>query len=270
MAFNQGNKGRRGNRRQRRESRTPSKTISIRRVAKVYSGGRRLNFSAMVVCGNKKGSVGVALGKGSDPRSAIQKATRKAEKNMVKIQVVGDTIPHAVNHKHKAARIIMRPAKPGTGVIAGPAGRALTELAGIENVYVKQLGSDDLISNTYCVFEALQKLRSKRVIENMNKMKDRIQAKREADEEERKKRRNKRNNGRSKRRSGSYSGGKKSSHKAKNTKNKKDSKKSVAKANKEDKNSSKKQPAKAEKNAAEKAGKSEKSKSKSKKETKNK
>lgn len=195
MAFQRGGNKKNRRSRGRRKPRVPSKTISIRRVAKVYAGGRRLNFSAMVVCGDKKGSVGVALGKGSDPRSAIEKATRKAQKNMVKIKLVGDTIPHSVRHKHKAAKIIMRPAKPGTGVIAGPAGRALTELAGIENVYVKQLGSNDLISNTYCVFEALQKLRAKRVIENMDKMKERIKMKRETDAEERKKRRKKGNKG---------------------------------------------------------------------------
>ncbi|MCA9375247.1 30S ribosomal protein S5, partial [Candidatus Dojkabacteria bacterium] len=127
--------------RERKEKRYDSKAISIRRVAKVTSGSKRLRFSAMVVVGDKKGSVGVALGRGDDTRSAIEKATRKAEKVMKRIALVGDTIPHELYYKNGASKILLRPAKPGTGVIAGSSVRTVLELCGIENVYGKVLGS---------------------------------------------------------------------------------------------------------------------------------
>jgi small subunit ribosomal protein S5 len=87
------------------------------------------------------------------------KGTRVAEKNMTKIEVVGDTIPHEVVMKYGAAKLLRRPASPGTGVIAGPSARAVLELAGIENVYAKLLGTSNLTANTYCTFEALKSLR---------------------------------------------------------------------------------------------------------------
>jgi small subunit ribosomal protein S5 len=174
-------------RKNNRPQNVETRLLQLRRVAKVTSGGRRLGFSAIVVAGDKKGKVGVALGKGPDPRSAIQKAERLAGKNLVKIDLIGDTIPHSVEKKYKAARIIMRPARPGTGVIAGSAPRALLELAGVENVYAKQLGSNNMIANTYCAFEALKSLRSKRVLEKMDKMKERIEYKKQMDQERREK-----------------------------------------------------------------------------------
>lgn len=169
--------------RERRENRYESKAISIRRVAKVTSGGKRLRFSAMVVVGDKKGSVGVALGRGVDTRSAIEKATRKAEKVMKRIEIVGDTIPHELYFKNGASKLLLRPAKPGTGVIAGSSVRTVLELCGIENVYGKVLGSGDLIGNAYCTFEALKKLKSGRVLSKMSKMRDRISLKSQLDEE---------------------------------------------------------------------------------------
>ncbi|MDD3474733.1 MAG: 30S ribosomal protein S5 [Candidatus Dojkabacteria bacterium] len=153
------------------------KTISVRRVAKVNQGGKRLRFSAMVVVGDKKGNIGIGLGRGADPRSAIGKGEKKAVKTMQRINLVGDTIPHEIEQKFGAARVLLRPAKHGTGVIAGSSVRTVLELAGIENVYGKLLGSNDPIANTYCAYEALLNLRNDRVLEKMRDMRERIELK---------------------------------------------------------------------------------------------
>ncbi len=158
-----------------RKPRYDTKTVSIRRVAKVTAGGKRLRFSAIVVCGDRKGSVGVGLGRGVDTKSAVEKGARAAEKNMKKIELIGDTIPHQMLMKFGAAKMILRPARPGTGII------------GIENVYAKLLGSPNLIANTFCTFEALKALRNDRVLKNMNKMQERIGLKEAMDEERKKK-----------------------------------------------------------------------------------
>jgi small subunit ribosomal protein S5 len=163
------------------------RTVAIRRVSKVTAGGKRLRFSAMIVTGDRKGNVGVALGKGIDTRSAVEKAERRASTHMKNIQLIGDTIPHELHHKMGAAHILLRPARTGTGIVAGMAARNVLEMAGVENVYCKQLGSSDLIANTYCVFEALQLLRKGRVLEKMTKMRDRIGIKEKIDEERMKK-----------------------------------------------------------------------------------
>ena len=113
------------------------RALPVRRVAKVSKGGRRLRFSTVVVVGDRKGSVGVALGRGNDVRSAIEQGERLAAKNMKKIELVGDTIPHEILHKYGAAKVLLRPAKPGTGVIAGSSVRTVLELTGIDNVYGK-------------------------------------------------------------------------------------------------------------------------------------
>lgn len=157
--------------------------VSFRRVAKVTAGGKRLRFSAMVVVGDKKGMVGIALGRGADRKEAVEKAAKKAERTMKRIQLIGDTIPHEIEAKYGSCRIIMRPAKPGTGVIAGSSVRTILELAGIDNVYAKQLGSNDKIGNTYCAFQALTELRNERVLAKMDKMKERIGLKVQLDAE---------------------------------------------------------------------------------------
>lgn len=160
-----------------------TKAVSIRRVAKVTKGGKLLRFSAMVVAGDRSGSVGVAVGKGSDTRSAIEKAERKAKKNMKRMQLVGDTIPHELMHKEGAAKVLLRPAKPGTGVIAGSSVRTVLDLCGVENVYGKVLGSSDLIANAYATYEALLRMRNRRVLEKMDNMKERVHLKEQLDKE---------------------------------------------------------------------------------------
>ncbi|MCK9368718.1 30S ribosomal protein S5 [Candidatus Dojkabacteria bacterium] len=171
----------------RREQKSyDKKTVNIRRVSKVTAGGKRLRFSAMIVTGDRKGSIGVAVAKGLDTRSAIEKAEKRASTHMQKVQLIGDTIPHELLYKKGAAVVLLRPAKPGTGIVAGMAARNVLEMAGVENVYCKQLGSSDLITNTYCVYEALLALRKGRVLEKMNKMRERIGIKEKSDAEKQK------------------------------------------------------------------------------------
>ena len=159
------------------------KTVSIRRVAKVTRGGKRLRFSAMVVVGDHSGAVGVGLGRGVDTKSAVEKGERIAAKQMKRIQLAGDTIPHELLHKEGAAKVLLRPARPGTGVIAGSSVRTVLELAGIENVYGKLLGTTDSVAAAYATFEALKSLRNTRVLSKMRIMRERVEAKKETDKE---------------------------------------------------------------------------------------
>lgn len=168
---------------QRERSPFDKKTVSIRRVAKVTKGGKRLRFSAMVIVGDHNGSVGVGLGRGVDTKSAVEKGERVAIKKMKKIQLAGDTIPHEIVHKEGAAKVMLRPARTGTGVIAGSSVRTVLELAGIENVYGKLLGTTDSIASAYATFEALKRLRNSRVLSKMKNMRERVEAKKETDKE---------------------------------------------------------------------------------------
>ena len=186
--INRNDKKNRNNRRHRRAPKGyERKTVSIRRVAKVTKGGRRLRFSAMVIVGDKKGRVGVGLGRGSDTRSAVEKGERVAVKAMRPVQLIGDTIPHEIECKHGSARVLLRPAKHGTGIIAGSSVRTVLELAGIENVYGKLLGSNNSISNAYCTYNALLELRSARVLQRMKIMRDRVELKKNMDAEKKSK-----------------------------------------------------------------------------------
>lgn len=168
---------------ERKERTYDKKTVSIRRVAKVTKGGKRLRFSAMVVVGDHNGSVGVALGRGSDTKSAVEKGERIAIKKLTKIQLAGDTIPHEILHKEGAAKVLLRPARPGTGVIAGSSVRTVLELAGIDNVYGKLIGTTDAIATAYATFEALKRLRNGRVLSKMKNMRERVEIKKETDKE---------------------------------------------------------------------------------------
>lgn len=165
----------------RKRSEFDSRAISIRRVAKVRAGAKRLRFSALVVAGDRKGRVGVALARAQDARSAIQKATKYATDHLARIDLIGDTIPHEVDMKYKAAKLTIRPAGPGTGVIASNAVRAVMELAGVRNVLTKQLGSRDPIANAYCAYEALKSLDKKRIMERKNaQLKSKLAKKKDA------------------------------------------------------------------------------------------
>lgn len=150
---------------ERRDDGYDKRVISIRRVAKVNSGAKRLRFSAFVVSGDKKGRVAVGLGRGADTRAAVDKATKYASTHLATVDVVKDTIPHEVEAKYGAAKVFLKPAGPGTGVIASSSVRAVMEMAGIRNVLTKQLGSSNAIANAYCSIKALKMLDNKKILD---------------------------------------------------------------------------------------------------------
>jgi small subunit ribosomal protein S5 len=133
--------------------------LEIARVTRVTAGGKRMRFRAAVVVGDGKGRVGFAAEKGIDVSLAVSKATTKARKRMITVPLVSGTIPHATKAKFGAARILLKPAPPGTGIKAGGAARVLFELAGIRDIVGKLLGSSNKINNAMATMEALQSLR---------------------------------------------------------------------------------------------------------------
>lgn len=138
------------------------KVVRVRRVSKKTKGGNRISFSVLVVVGDKKGRVGVALGKAPDVRSAIHKGINYAKKHLIKIPLKKGTIPHEVRLKYGAAKVLLKPAPSGTGIIAGGAVRSVVEAAGVENIVSKILGTRNKLSNVYATMEALRKLKTKK------------------------------------------------------------------------------------------------------------
>lgn len=133
--------------------------IDIARVTRVMAGGKRMRFRACIVIGDRKGRVGMAVAKGADVTLAINKAVTKAKKHMITVPIVNDTIPHRVDMKSGAAKILLKPAPKGTGIIAGGAVRQVLDLAGVSNVVAKILGSSNKINNVNATILALQKLK---------------------------------------------------------------------------------------------------------------
>ena len=134
------------------------KPVYVGRTAKVVKGGRRFNFSAIVVVGNGAGYVGYGLGKASEVVDAVTKATDSAKKNIHKVRIQGNTIPHEVIGKFGAAKVLIRPATPGTGVIASGGVRAILELAGVQDVLTKSLGSSNPHNTVKATMKALLEL----------------------------------------------------------------------------------------------------------------
>ncbi len=143
------------------------KTVAINRITKVVKGGRKMRFSALVVIGDKKGKIGIGMGKGTEVSIAIEKANVDAKRNMIEISLKDTTIPHEVIGKFEKTKVIMMPAPKGTGIIAGGSVRSLVELVGIEDITTKLYGSNNPIN---CVKATLDGLRQLRTIEQIAKL----------------------------------------------------------------------------------------------------
>ena len=155
------NKSRKKSRAKDKDSAWQERVVQIRRVSKVVKGGKKLSFRAIVVVGNEKGQVGVGVGKAADVIGAVRKGVADAKKQLVEVSLTkANSIVHVTNGIAGGAKVFMRPAAPGTGVIAGGAVRTVLELAGVQNILAKQLGSNSPLNNARATIDALAGLRT--------------------------------------------------------------------------------------------------------------
>lgn len=147
----------------REEKEYDERVVDISRVAKVVKGGRRFGFRSVVVVGDGRGRVGIGVGKARDVASSIRKGFERARRSMIEVHLVGSTIPHKVISSYGAAQVMLKPASPGTGVIAGSAVRAVLEACGIGDVLTKSLGSSSVLNVVRATMKGLQQLRDPRL-----------------------------------------------------------------------------------------------------------
>jgi small subunit ribosomal protein S5 len=152
------------------EEKLIEKIIETKRVAKVVKGGRNFSFSAIVVVGDKQGNIGVGNGKANEIVDAIRKAKERAVKNMFKVPIVRGTVPHEIIARYGASRVMIKPAAPGTGIIAGGTTRAIFEAAGIENILCKSLGSNTPTNVT------INGLKSMRTLSDISRLRNKTMA----------------------------------------------------------------------------------------------
>lgn len=142
-------------------SNNPERVVQIRRCACVVKGGRRFSFAALVVVGDSSGRVGYGYGKGTEVPIAVDKATKQANRRLTSVSLQGTTIPHRVEGRFGASRVLLMPASPGTGIIAGATVRSVVELAGVKDILSKSRGSSNPSNLVKATFDALKKLRTR-------------------------------------------------------------------------------------------------------------
>lgn len=157
---NRDSRDNRGDKREREEEQLEERVVDIARVAKVIKGGRRFAFRTVIVVGDGKGRIGIGIGKARGVPDAIRKSTDRAKRRMVHVNLSGTTIPHPVVARYGGAKVLLRPAAPGTGVIAGGGVRAVLEAAGVRDILTKSQGSPNLLNVAMATITALRMLRS--------------------------------------------------------------------------------------------------------------
>lgn len=156
-----------GNDREKPRDEFEQRILDVARVTRVMAGGKRMNFRTCVAIGDRKGKIGVGVGKGADVTMAVNKAVNRAKRDMITVTMVDGTIPHQVLGHNGASRIIFKPAKKGKGIIAGGVARSILELAGVNNVTSKTLGGNNKLNNARCTIMALSELRTRNVVEKV-------------------------------------------------------------------------------------------------------
>lgn len=152
------------------ENQLVDRLVAVSRVAKVVKGGRRFGFNAIVTVGDNNGTIGLGMGKANDVTEAIRKAVENAKKNLVTVSIVNGTIPHEIIGHFGAGKIILKPAAPGTGVIAGGPARAVLELAGVHNILTKCLGTTNAHNVVKATLDGLRRLKTKEQIRELRQI----------------------------------------------------------------------------------------------------